>query len=499
MTARTRSFKAPPQEPAPPAFHPASFRDPGGRLVEWGDRLFRFVNPYGVENARLFLNARSLDAFRDRESLVRTRMLPESEADAVLRAFQAAAATDHDSDPATAPPALILEHECVPFSSYPYEWPPAMLAAAGHLTLDLAESLLSEGLGLKDATPFNIMFNGPRPVFLDALSVERRDPLDPLWIPMSQFERTFIYPLLARKYCGLTLAQSLAWCREGLEPEHISALAGPIRRWFPPFLTNSTLPTLLNRRAERCGEALYYPRRTSSAEQARFVLERTFRRLRCSLRHATRGANPHSIWTGYHGAACHYSERDRKAKRDFVNQVLAETRPTRVLDLGANEGEYSLMATVQGASVVAVDKDDAVAGRLWSRAAEQSAPVLPLVVDLTAPSPALGWQNQETKSFVSRGFGNFDGVMALALLHHLEAESSASISHLVSSLSRFAGRWLLLEMIDREDPVSQRAYRKRSAAPRPTATSYLDPSIRSQIIRSLDLTDSGRQLVLLAS
>lgn len=71
-----------------------------------------------------------------------------------------------------------------------------MLEVAGHLTLDLAESLLDDGLGIKDATPYNILFRGAEPLFIDVLSIERRDPQDPLWLPYAQFVRTFLLPLV---------------------------------------------------------------------------------------------------------------------------------------------------------------------------------------------------------------------------------------------------------------------------------------------------------------
>ena len=56
--------------------------------------------------------------------------------------------------------AGVWEHERIPFPSFPYEWPPEMLEAAGSLTLDLAEAALEEGFGLKDATPYNVLFRG---------------------------------------------------------------------------------------------------------------------------------------------------------------------------------------------------------------------------------------------------------------------------------------------------------------------------------------------------
>src|SRR6185437_9242429 len=53
---------------------------------------------------------------------------------------------------------LLFEHPRVWFASYAYEWPPEMLHAAATLTVELCEAALTEGFGLKDATPFNVLF-----------------------------------------------------------------------------------------------------------------------------------------------------------------------------------------------------------------------------------------------------------------------------------------------------------------------------------------------------
>src|SRR5690606_14594705 len=84
-------------------------------------------------------------------------------------------------------PAAIVEQPRVWFPSYPHEWPAEMLHAAGVLTLDLAETLLDEGLGLKDATPLNVLFNGPHPTLVDLLSIEERDPHISNWQALGQF------------------------------------------------------------------------------------------------------------------------------------------------------------------------------------------------------------------------------------------------------------------------------------------------------------------------
>jgi len=51
--------------------------------------------------------------------------------------------------------------------------------------------------------------------------------------------------------------------------------------------------------------------------------------------------------------------------------------------------------------------------------------LLPLVIDLTNPSSALGWSNAERESFVARGPVNL--VLALALLHHLAISNNVPL------------------------------------------------------------------------
>ena len=100
---------------------------------------------------------------------------------------------------------LLLKHPRVFFPSYPWEWTPGQWVAAGELTLELCSQLLHEGWILKDATPLNILFEGSRPVFVDLLSIERRDPGSPLWLAYGQFARTFLLPLAALQAPRLAL------------------------------------------------------------------------------------------------------------------------------------------------------------------------------------------------------------------------------------------------------------------------------------------------------
>lgn len=115
----------------------------------------------------------------------------------------------------------LTEHTRVAFPSFPAEWPAEMLAAAAHLTLDLARAALAHGWRLKDATPYNILFRGCSPIFIDVLSFERREAQDALWPAYAQFVRTFLLPLLACRAGHFPLDQLWLASRDGLEPEQL--------------------------------------------------------------------------------------------------------------------------------------------------------------------------------------------------------------------------------------------------------------------------------------
>ncbi|MCP5117285.1 MAG: SAM-dependent methyltransferase, partial [bacterium] len=171
--------------------------------------------------------------------------------------------------------AIAVEHERIAFPSFPYEWPAEMLHAAATLTLDIAEGLAGEGLGLKDGTPYNVLYRGPTPVFVDVLCLERRDPRDPNWPPYAQFVRTFLLPLLAAKHLGHGLDQIFLTRRDGLEAEEVLGWLSFAQKLRQPFLSLVSIPAWFSGQQAR---ALEIPVR------GRFIAGTPFRRLRRVLR-----------------------------------------------------------------------------------------------------------------------------------------------------------------------------------------------------------------------
>ena len=238
----------------------ASFRDPAGRLFRLGNRVFRAVNSTGVANVNSFLDSPRANRSMAAGHIIGTRRLDVAGSDEI-------AALLRDT-----PCEVLLEHDCVQFASFPYEWPPEMLYEAAALTLDLALRLQADGLGLKDATPYNILFRGPQPVLVDVLSLERRQPGDSSWLPYAQFVRTFLLPLLAHKHFGMALDELLLTRRDGIEPEEIYRWTGAFQRCFPSFLGLVTLPTWLGRHLDRDDRTIYRRRESRDPEKAAFIL-----------------------------------------------------------------------------------------------------------------------------------------------------------------------------------------------------------------------------------
>jgi ribosomal protein L11 methylase PrmA len=144
-----------------------------------------------------------------------------------------------------------------------------------------------------------------------------------------------------------------------------------------------------------------------------------------------------------------YSEAAARAKRDLVVRHLRESAANTVWDLGANTGEYSRAAREAAALVVSFDMDPAAVERNYRRVrAQGETGILPLLLDLTNPSPAQGWAGRERQSLEERGPA--DAVLALALVHHLAIGNNLPLDRIASYFARL-GKVLIIEFVPKSD------------------------------------------------
>jgi SAM-dependent methyltransferase len=431
-------------------FH--SFRDPDGYVFQADDRLLRYVHPHAAADLRAFLSSSLATSSMDAGQLVHTKIL-ESPTGSELPAHYRGLLP---------PGAMVVEHKPITFRTYPYEWSADMLRSAAELTLELGLAAMRAGFVLKDATPYNVMFDGSRPVFLDVLSFRRRDPLESIWQPYAQFFRTFILPLLACRYFGLQLNEILLAHRDGIEPDRIFQLCPFHRLLLPPFLSSVTIPVLLTRGSQDASRDRYRTRQARDAEEAEFILERLFAR----LGHLVRSANfrrRNSEAVQYMSSAKSYDPVEFADKERFVSSAFERFSPKAVLDMGCNTGHFSLLAARRGARVVAIDRDPDAAGALWQSASKEGLGVLPLVVDIGWPPGACGWRNNECAAFLDRARSAFDCVLMLALIHHLLVNERVPLAAILQLAAGLTTDLAMVEYIDPSDPLFQQIARGRDA------------------------------------
>ena len=166
-------------------------------------------------------------------------------------------------------------------------------------------------------------------------------------------------------------------------------------------------------------------------------------------------------------------------------------------DLGANTGVYSQLAADAGYRVIAWDQDAGSVEAHWLRLRGQDGvPILPLISDLSNPSPALGWGLEERRSILDRA--DADVLLALALVHHLAIGNNVPLPGVAALFARMASS-AIVEFVPKEDPMT----RHLLAARRDIFDTYTLDGFRAafgerfDIVREAPIADSPRTLFLL--
>jgi SAM-dependent methyltransferase len=404
-------------------YEPGSFRDPDSAVFRSGDRVLRG------------LSGRAAD---DWDRLRGTAFFPR-----LVEAGKVVRTTPVDGEAPPSPRgqswARVLEHERIPVVSYPYEWPFAMLREAAALHLEVLLAALDEGMSLKDGTAYNVQFVGARPTFIDVGSFEvAAGP----WPGYRQFCQTLLFPLLVQAHLGVPYQPLLRGSVDGLTASDVAGMFSGLRRFRKGVLRNVTLHSVLERRVTTAAETVRSDLKSSgfSTDLAKATARNLLKLVR-DLEVAKRGSasdDQHSVWSDYRDT-CSYSDDDARAKHAFVQAALTEGDNGLVLDLGANDGEYSRLAAEHADLVVAVDGDEKVIDLLYRRLhAQGDRKILPLVMNLADPSGGIGWRNRERAPFAERV--RPDVTLALALVHHLTIAANVPLPEVVAWLASFGGR-----------------------------------------------------------
>jgi SAM-dependent methyltransferase len=386
----------------------------------------------------------------------------------------------------------VLEHDVIPFVSYPYEWSFSMLRDAALLQLALVRRAVEAGMILKDSSPYNVQFEGAKPVFIDVGSFEQLREGEP-WAGYRQFCMLFLDPLLLQARKEVPFQPWLRGSLDGITPHQMRSLLSARDRFRRGVFTHVVLHARLERRYEARGDDLKAELKTAGFKPELIVanirgLERMIRRLHWK--------SDRSAWKDY-TLETTYGHEDAERKAAFVRDAIESERPRLAWDLGCNEGVYARIAAEQAEYVVAMDADSVVVdrlyGALWSEGEQR---ILPLVANVVDPPPALGWRAKERRPLLDRG--KPDLTLCLALIHHVSIAGNVPIAEFLDWLRGATGS-LVIEFVSPEDPMARRLLARKRPGDHPDyRADWFERCLheRFDVVRSESLADGARTLYL---
>lgn len=385
--------------------------------------------------------------------------------------------------------AAVLEHPLIEPWTFPYEWSFSLLKDAALFHLDLHLDLLDRNFTLSDASAYNIQFMGPKPIFIDHLSI-RPYRAGEFWLGHRQFCEQFLNPLLMRAYLDIP---PNAWYRGGLEGIPTTELAKllPLRRKLSwRALTNIVLP------------ARFQAGVTSDKAARRDLQQREFplvgfrsmlRQLRRWIGSLAPANATATTWANY-ATTTTYDDDETSAKKQFVADFVRATEAASVIDLGCNTGDYSKVCLEAGAAqVTGFDFDQQSIDEAHARAKDEDLNFLPLFLDARNPSPSQGWMQQERPGFVERI--SADAVIALAFEHHLAIAHNAPLEDVVSWITRLAPH-SIIEFVPKSDPTIQKMLALREDIFSNYDEAHFEQAINriGTIAKKLTISASGRTM-----
>jgi len=414
-----------------------SFRDREGRVYLLGDRVFRGLSKKALDHFRSLRETIFYRTFSAAGSIIATRELAPQDWPQSVPAW-----------------AGFVEHQRVPFISYPYEWTFTMLRDAAILQLQLLEAALGEGWSMKDASPYNVQFVRGKPVFIDVPSFEPWRDGEP-WSGYRQFCEMNLFPLMLQAYKGLHFQPFMRSSIGGIDLQVAARLFGMRDRLRPGVASHVWLQAWLD---QKYGDSRRNLRsELGAAGFRRELVLANVRRLLKLLRHL-QWTDARSEWGDYEEFH-NYSGADQSAKLAFVAAAARNSGAQIAWDMGCNTGRFSIAVAAHCPLVLAIDADHLAVDRLFRNAnALQKGHILPLVQNLADPSPNWGWNLRERSNLAARGRPGL--VLCLALVHHLVIGANVPLDSVIDWLSDLGGE-LVIEFVHRDDEKVQQLLRNR--------------------------------------
>lgn len=419
-----------------------SFRDRASRVFLLHGVVYRALSPLAQADWHRVSNQPFFQQLLSRGSVVRTRELSADET------------TQFQLSPSI---AAILQHDRIPFVSYPYEWSFSMLRTAAILHLEILTEAIEVGTILKDSSPYNVQFRGSQPVFIDIGSFVKHGENEP-WTGYRQFCELMLFPLLLQAYRQIDLQPILRAHLDGISASQFLRHLSWRDRFRPGVFTHGWLQSLLERQTNASQTDTVGGLKSSGFD--RRLIQQNLRKLTALLQRLT-WQPAATQWSHYRHELPHVVQ-DLEVKSGFVRGICEKRPRSLVWDLGCNDGHFSRIAAEHADYVVAMDQDHGCVERLYLDLAANAGTrgnILPLRIDLLNPSPAQGWRGRERSRLEDRG--RPDLVLCLGLIHHLVIAGNIPLPAVVDWLASLQAE-VIIEFPSKRDPMVRGLLRNKA-------------------------------------
>ena len=410
-----------------PAVLPSSFRDPDGFLFLQNGILYRQINYSYKENYDYLMSSNLYEKLLNKYLIIPHKEIILKKTNRKTTAYK------------------IIQPDIVPFISYPYEWCFSELKDAALATLKIQKTAIDNNMLLKDSSAFNIQFYNGLPIHIDSLSFEIYKEGSP-WVAYSQFCRHFLAPLALMTYNDIRLNQ--------LGKDYLDGILLDMASSLMPFISKLNFGLLTHIHMHAAAQKKYSDKLKKISDVKTFSktamyalidnLESTINNLKLK--------NKKTEWSDYKKNN-NYSIDAIEDKKNIVSTYIKKIKPSVIWDLGANDGLFSRITACLGIKTIAFDIDPMCVEINYLKSKfEKDQNILPLLIDITNPTPAIGWDNKERLSLQERGPA--DCVMALAFIHHLAIANNLPLDKIASFFSKICSN-LIIEFIPKNDSQVQ--------------------------------------------
>jgi hypothetical protein len=370
---------------------PGSFRDPSGYIYYKNNKVFRVVNESYKKDYDNLMSSGLYD------KLVNENLLIEH--------------SEISNNQKSKGEYKTLEVERIPFISYPYEWSFNQFKDSILLTLKMQRICVDFNMTLKDATPFNIQFIGNKPIFIGTLSFELVDNENYVWKPYKQFCEMFLGPLCLMKYVDPNLNKLLINYINGVPLDLINKLLPLKSKFNLSVFMHFVLHNIVKRKEivkEEKSKVISKTKHLNIIKQLEsFVIN-------------TNLPNELSEWGDYNEETITEKKDYVIDKENSIRTFLKGENYNLTWDVGSNDGFYSrIIAEKFSDNLISFDIDWRCVDSNYMKCKQLNVNnVSPLILDLSNPTPSIGWMNKERSSIYER-FGTPNLICCFAVIHHI--------------------------------------------------------------------------------